>query len=950
AADDEVGKDAPSSWLSIDPSVKGRLFWKDHRTLRMELSEDLDPKELYLAKLDLEAVTGQKGLPDYRFWFAPAPRNVDLTPQSFSKASDGSWNLSVRVAFSSQPSGDSSTWFAVSQAGGAPAIRWNPSGAQDGTGVLDITGIQRNGQLVELVVLAKKAGLPENEQIQFQIPSGDEPGVLYATPWNGENRMGFEVFFSDALPSIEEIQGFVKVGKSDRKLQLSVSGNLLRATFDPQYGEAQLFIGRGFPLQNGRRLAEGFSTTHAFKDLKPSLSWTERGIILPSQGENKIHFEAMNLGRVRVVVRRIRVENIPEHLADRTLEQMSSEYGRRQLGEEIWNRELQLGAKRNQVFAGTLDLGRILQLDAGLYSVSLEPVRQGMLYSCADQPQERKSRVIGEAQEAVEGDEESSEGSYGYSEDGEEYGYDGESYSYADRENPCKGSFWRYSHSGKVSRNLLVSDLGLMVTRDMDGRLNVATHDLLSAEPWSGVRIEALAVNDRVLASGATAGDGLFQMTGTSKASVIHAMAKKNGIEHHGWIRLDDGEARNLSKFDVGGEYSQEGIRIFLYGERGVWRPGDSIYLGAIVRGEDHKAIDRLPLKWILRDPRGKVVSTSVQRAAPDGHFGWRTATRSEDPTGRWSVTVEAGPASQTMGVQVETVRPNRLKIEIPATEVTADKDVELKSHWLSGGSAAGLNGKVEVAFLPKSFSPKGFEGYAFVNPTEPNGREEESVAWEGALDAAGSARFRINVPSDIGRNPMTVSLRTRVFEQGGQPSIDRVSLPYWPCVRYTGVRVRAEWGAVNQPLQVDLASVDRAGKALTGQNLRVEVYTNGKYWWWETGERFRSFLTRSSTRKVADLKGKSGSSVSFVPDSVGQYLVIVTDEATGHSAGTDVYVSTNGQPMAMDGEESSPARLRLAADKDTVAPGERVQISFPGAVDGRALVQLMKGRRVLVS
>jgi len=31
--------------------------------------------------------------------------------------------------------------------------------------------------------------------------------------------------------------------------------------------------------------------------------------------------------------------------------------------------------------------------------------------------------------------------------------------------------------------------------------------------------------------------------------------------------------------FDVGGETVQEGLKGFIYGDRGVWRPGDSLYL-----------------------------------------------------------------------------------------------------------------------------------------------------------------------------------------------------------------------------------------------------------------------------------------------------------------------------------------------------------------------------------
>ena len=46
-----------------------------------------------------------------------------------------------------------------------------------------------------------------------------------------------------------------------------------------------------------------------------------------------------------------------------------------------------------------------------------------------------------------------------------------------------------------------------------------------------------------------------------------------------GYLRVAPAVALPVSHFDVGGETVVDGLKGHLYGDRGVWRPGDTIYL-----------------------------------------------------------------------------------------------------------------------------------------------------------------------------------------------------------------------------------------------------------------------------------------------------------------------------------------------------------------------------------
>jgi alpha-2-macroglobulin len=107
----------------------------------------------------------------------------------------------------------------------------------------------------------------------------------------------------------------------------------------------------------------------------------------------------------------------------------------------------------------------------------------------------------------------------------------------------------------------------------------------------------------------------------------------KDGAQR-GYLKISDGESLSLSNFNVGGESVRKGLKGFLYGERGVWRPGDSLYLSFILEDKMKLLPASHPVVFELQNPQGQVTSRLVRSSSENGFYKFATATSSDAPYG----------------------------------------------------------------------------------------------------------------------------------------------------------------------------------------------------------------------------------------------------------------------------------------------------------------------------
>ncbi|MFX8500563.1 MG2 domain-containing protein, partial [Acinetobacter baumannii] len=87
-------------------------------------------------------------------------------------------------------------------------------------------------------------------------------------------------------------------------------------------------------------------------------------------------------------------------------------------------------------------------------------------------------------------------------------------------------------------------------------------------------------------------------------------IAKKGNEKSY--LKLDDGSSLSLSRFEVDGVEVKNGIKGFIFGERGVWRPGDSLFLGCIIEDKDKKLPQEHPVEMELISPKGQLYKRLV--------------------------------------------------------------------------------------------------------------------------------------------------------------------------------------------------------------------------------------------------------------------------------------------------------------------------------------------------
>jgi hypothetical protein len=971
---DRIEGEVEPSPLSFSPKVRGTAQWTDQRTLEFFPDQELKPGAEYTATLDLEQVladrpggdtdasggTGRNKPGDFTFTFTVMQQSFRITLDGLHTPDIS--NLERQVLNGTVYTADAASqenvqeMLTARQGGRYLDVAWEHADIR--THHFTVRDIVRSEtpQLITLEWNGRSIGVKEEGSRSLEpVPLGDFNVVETTTVQQEEEYL--LVRFSDPLDPEQDLHGLVW-SEEVQEPGFQIEGSELRVyTAQAWPPELVLHIEPGIVNSMGTELAEGIITELAFEVQDPQVRFPGRGVILPTTQGVTIPIETINLTGVVVEAVRIYGDNMAQFLQINTLEDAGE---LRRVGERVWRRELSIGftpADRNRWVRTGLDLsGLTASNPQGMLRLILSFTRDQIAYNCTD-----TYEVPAGAQAILDSLEQDEYSSWDYW-DLWELEYSFPEY-YNGRFNPCHPAFYQkfYDHDIRVARNLLVSDIGLIARQDRDG-LTVTASDLKTAKPLEGVEISVLNFQQNHIGNGRTGQQGMAVIDPQGEPFLL--VARKD--DQAGYLKLDDGAALAVSHFDVGGTESQEGLRGFLYGDRGVWRPGDPIYLTFILMDEENRLPAGHPVELRLLDPRGRLVETVTARESTGGFHHFPLATGPDAPTGSWTAQVRVGGAEFTKTLSIETVRPNRLKIDLDfgSAEALSGSSIEADLHaeWLHGAPAPGLHTEVEVAFSSRATRFGTFGDYAFDDPAAAPASGQQ-LLYEGTLDEQGSARVSGNVYVE-GGPPGMLQARfvTRVFEPGGAASTDRFSMPFHPYEQYVGVKTPKGDEARGMLLTdtdhtAQIALVDTEGRPVEKGRVRAELYQINWRWWWETGEEdlpgffSSSDLTPLSSDEIP-IRGGSGTWEFRVEyPSWGRYLVRVTDLEGGHTTGKIVYIDWPGWAGRAQADAPGGATvLPFTADKERYQVGEWVNLTIPSGSGGRVLVSIEAGGRLVKS
>ena len=261
----------------------------------------------------------------------------------------------------------------------------------------------------------------------------------------------------------------------------------------------------------------------------------------------------------------------------------------------------------------------------------------------------------------------------------------------------------------------------------------VAITDLRSTKPQPNVEVEIYNFQQQLVGTAFTDEDGFANIDLKRKPYLL--IAKQD--RQRGYLRLDDGSALSMSMFDIGGQKNKKGVKGFIYGERGVWRPGDSLFVSFILQDANKVLPAKHPVVFELYTPQQQLFERIVRTTSVNGFYDFRTATETDDPTGNWLAKVKVGGSEFTKTIKIEAIKPNRLKIEMDFdSEIltnTSKSNGNLEVKWLHGAIAGNLKADVEMNLTKGSTAFKKYSDYQFDDPSKEFSTQEKMV-FDGSL------------------------------------------------------------------------------------------------------------------------------------------------------------------------------------------------------------------------
>ena len=741
----------------------------------------------------------------------------------------------------------------------------------------------------------------------------------------------FQIYFSEVLAE-QNFFGLVKLENYNGSYSFKRDQNILNVYLDDSaIGEYLIKISDKLINRGKLSLGQLSKFYLSFEDLKPAIRSNITGVIVPDNDAVIFPFEAVGLDSIELKIFKVFDNNVLDFLRYNNINSFNENT---YLGRTVHNETIALGElngsnNANQWVRYALDLKEITDIDKGaIYQVSIGFRKRFTNYKCED------SQEIAKRSSSFDYN-----GFYNH-------------YNYYEREDPCAHSY--YTSDKILYRNLISSNIGIIAKKGRDKTVHVYTTDLNTNGALANVDYKLYDKQQQLLTQGQTDAQGYARIE--LKSDAHYLTTEKSG--QYGFLKLEDVFANALTEFDVTGVENTTGLNAMIYGERDVWRPGDTMYLSVMLLDSNDPSNNQLPLRLSVKDNAGKLRFNQITTDNRGGIYTFSVPTEVDAPTGNWRAYAETGNYITSKSLKVETIKPNRIKVDVAYSSDLvdiSDAGTTLKAQWLHGADASDLKALVDVKYSHKPFDKR--SDYEFSDPSRKISSDFINIL-DKRLDGNGEAVLNFKLQDQIKpAAQLKATIRSRVFEKSGNYSEDYSSVGINPYDQYVGVKLPiSRWGEPTLDSEnneaIKFISVDKNGNPLSSRQLKIGIYRARWNWWYNntnngiyrfnSSEHIDAEMTKTITTNSRGLAEWTPSLEEYAT-----YLVRVCDEESGHCSGQLFYT---GSSRRQDNESNRISYLKLSADKDKYEVNESVELTVESSANSRMLISVENNSEVLNS
>ncbi|MGZ3306231.1 MAG: MG2 domain-containing protein, partial [Asticcacaulis sp.] len=474
--------------------------------------------------------------------------------------------------------------------------------------------------------------------------SGNSPKacITFSHPLDPSKPYGDYVVVTPALPSAPAV--------SAKDSELCVAGL--------GFTDRRITVLKGLPGQGGDTLKANADLDFTFGTKPPYVGFAGSGVILPRTEADGVAIETINVSKLGVEVWRVSDRNLvrktvsaPEPVAEGDYSDDYGDDSANDIGVKIWTGKIGVKIGNGERVTTVFPLGSVLKtLQPGAYVVKVRDSSGNRDKGTTD-------------------------------------------------DQPAQARRW-----------IIYTDMAMTTYKGANG-LDVVVRSLKTARPLGGVKIDLVASNGDTLGEARSSLDGhvafngaLLKGTDALQPKMVMAYAGDDytatdltrspmDLTAHGTGGRQDGETAD-------GRANSPGVDSYVYTDRGIYRPGETVHLVAMVRDPQGRVIKDRKGFLIISRPSGVEAFRFGFTKTPMGYAGADVILPKTAPRGQWKATVKLDGMDDAAGsaaFAVEDFAPQRLGVDVkanaqqPLLSLTEQRPVQVSAHYLYGAIGSGL-------------------------------------------------------------------------------------------------------------------------------------------------------------------------------------------------------------------------------------------------------------------
>jgi len=531
------------------------------------------------------------------------------------------------------------------------------------------------------------------------------------------------------------------------------------------------------------------------------------------------------------------------------------------------------------------------------------------------------------------------------------------------------------------ARLILLTNMGIIRKINLDRTSVVFVSHLSNGAPAGDVDVTVLGRNGYPIWAGVTNSDGRVDIPNfawdeyRNEKEPVAIVARTGDDVSFIPYNADQSESAEYSKFDVGGAYTTNmaPLQSFIFSDRGIYRPSESVTIGAIIENKNFTSVGGIPIKIEITDSRNRTIFDKKISLAADGMFDVTYKLSGDAPLGKYDVNIYSlnnrGHIQDTIGTgnfMVQEFVPDTMKMmaTIKGSDTNGwilpnDVTANVSLNNLYGTPATDRRISATATLRPIDFVFDEYSGYKFTpnfisNAGTANGFARASQTFtatpnDARTDADGNATLDIKFDREIPLGTYMLNLVINGFESGDGKSIQTIIKSRVSNMKYlVGYRSPSDLSYVarNATRNIKFIALGPDGKAMDVDNITMKLVKRENLTSlvkdYSNHYKYQTVANDTIVSQSQIAIPATGTEIKLNTASGGTYYLQLSNTNGDILANIEYFVASDEN---VEMRSDSRAELQIKLDSTEYKPGDTINIGIVAPYAGTGLITIERDK-----